>query len=141
MKLLKSQFNRAMPSIFTKIVNGEIPAYKVAEDEHFLAFLDISPLTRGHTLVIPKKEVDYLYEMDDELYTGLHLFAKKVAAALKKAIPCVKIGSLVLGLDVPHAHIHLVPMQSEADILNFSKKLKLSADEFEDIRKKIASEF
>ncbi len=130
-----------MPSVFTRIVNGEIPAYKVAEDEHFLAFLDISPLTRGHTLVIPKKEVDYLFEMDDELYTGLHLFAKKVASALKKAVPCVRIGSLVLGLDVPHAHIHLVPMQSEADILNFSKTLKLSPEEFEEIRKEIASAF
>ena len=130
-----------MPSVFTRIVNGEIPAYKVAEDEHFLAFLDISPLTRGHTLVIPKKEVDYLFEMDDELYTGLHLFAKKVASALNKAVPCVRIGSLVLGLDVPHAHIHLVPMQSEADILNFSKTLKLSPEEFEEIRKEIASAF
>lgn len=130
-----------MASIFTRIVHGEIPAYKVAEDENFLAFLDISPLTKGHTLVIPKKEVDYLFEMDDATYTGLHLFAKKVAAALKKAIPCVRIGSLVLGLDVPHAHIHLVPMQSEADILNFSKTLKLSPEEFEEIRKKIAAEF
>ena len=125
-----------MASIFTRIVHGEIPAYKVAEDENFLAFLDISPLTKGHTLVIPKKEVDYLFEMDDATYTGLHLFAKKVAAALKKAVPCVRIGSLVLGLDVPHAHIHLVPMQSEADILNFSKTLKLSPEEFEEIRKK-----
>lgn len=130
-----------MASIFTRIVHGEIPAYKVAEDENFLAFLDISPLTKGHTLVIPKKEVDYLFEMDDATYTGLHLFAKKVAAALKKAVPCVRIGSLVLGLDVPHAHIHLVPMQSEADILNFSKTLKLSPEEFEEIRKKIAAEF
>jgi histidine triad (HIT) family protein len=130
-----------MASIFTRIVHGEIPAYKVAEDENFLAFLDISPLTKGHTLVIPKKEVDYLFEMDDATYTGLHLFAKKVATALKKAVPCVRIGSLVLGLDVPHAHIHLVPMQSEADILNFSKTLKLSPEEFEEIRKKIAAEF
>ena len=103
---MKSQFSRAMASIFTRIVHGEIPAYKVAEDENFLAFLDISPLTKGHTLVIPKKEVDYLFEMDDATYTGLHLFAKKVATALKKAVPCVRIGSLVLGLDVPHAHIH-----------------------------------
>lgn len=129
-----------MASIFTKIANGEIPAYKVAEDENFLAFLDISPVAKGHTLVIPKKEVDYLFDLDDELYAGLQLFAKKVAAGLKKAIPCVKVGVLVLGLEVPHAHIHLIPMQSEADVLNFSKKLSLSQKEFEEIKEKIAKE-
>lgn len=129
-----------MASIFTKIANGEIPAYKVAEDENFLAFLDISPVAKGHTLVIPKKEVDYLFDLDDELYAGLQLFAKKVAAGLKKAIPCVKVGVLVLGLEVQHAHIHLIPMQSEADVLNFSKKLSLSQKEFEEIKEKIAKE-
>lgn len=129
-----------MASIFTKIVNGEIPAWKVAEDDNFLAFLDISPVTKGHTLVIPKKEVDYLFDLDEELYSGLQLFTKKVAVGLKKAIPCLKVGVLVLGLEVQHAHIHLIPMQSEADVLNFSKKLSLSQKEFEEIKNKIAKE-
>lgn len=126
-----------MASIFTKIVHGEIPSYKIAEDENFYAFLDIFPLAQGHTLVIPKKEVDYLFNLDDELYIGLQLFAKKVALALKEAIPCVKVGVAVLGLEVPHAHIHLVPMQSETD-LSFSKpKLKLTTEEFAEIQKRI----
>ncbi len=129
-----------MASIFTKIVNGEIPAYKVAEDEKFLAFLDISPVAKGHTLVIPKKEVDDLFDLDDELYSGLQLFAKKVAAGLKKAVPCIKIGMLVLGLEVPHAHIHLIPMQSEADVLNFSQTVKMEEEEFVELSKKIAKE-
>ncbi len=127
-----------MASIFTKIVNGEIPAYKVAEDENYFAFLDIFPVAKGHVLVIPKKEVDYLFDLDDELYTGLQLFAKKVAAGLKKAIPCEKVGVLVLGLEVPHAHIHLVPMQNEGDLLNFSDKKKFTPDEFEEIAKLIS---
>jgi len=122
-----------MASIFTKIVNGEIPAYKVAEDDNFLAFLDISPVAKGHTLVISKKEVDYLFDLDDELYTGLQLFAKKVAIGLKKAIPCEKVGVLVMGLEVPHAHIHLVPMQLEADLLNFANKKKFTPEEFQEI--------
>lgn len=129
-----------MASIFSKIVQGQIPAYKVAENEDFLAFLDISPVAVGHTLVIPKKEVDYLFDLDDETYVELQKFAKKVAMGLKKAIPCVKIGVMVLGLEVPHAHIHLVPMRAEADLLNFSKKLKLTAEEFENITAKIAKE-
>lgn len=129
-----------MASLFTKIISGEIPAYKVAEDDHFLAFLDIFPTAKGHTLVIPKKEVDYLFDLDDETYTGLHQFAKKVAIGLKKAVPCAKVGVMVLGLEVPHAHIHLVPMQSEHDLLNFSKKIKLSQDEFETLRTAIANE-
>lgn len=129
-----------MASIFTKIVAGEIPSYKIAEDENFYAFLDIFPLAQGHTLVIPKKEVDYLFDLDDELYTGLQLFAKKVALALKEAIPCVKVGVAVLGLEVPHAHIHLVPMQSETD-LSFSKpKLKLTTEEFAEIQKRIVDQ-
>ncbi len=127
-----------MASIFTKIVNGEIPAYKVAEDENYFAFLDIFPVAKGHVLVIPKKEVDYLFDLDDELYTGLQLFAKKVAAGLKKAIPCKKVGVLVLGLEVPHAHIHLVPMQNEGDLLNFSDKKKFTPDKFEEIAKLIS---
>lgn len=127
-----------MASIFTKIVNGEIPAYKVAEDENYFAFLDIFPVARGHVLVIPKKEVDYLFDMDDELYAGLQLFAKKVALGLKKAIPCEKVGVLVLGLEVPHAHIHLVPMKNETDLLNFSKKKKFTPEEFEETRQLIS---
>ena len=126
-----------MANIFSKIVNGEIPAYKVAEDEKFLAFLDISPVTKGHTLVIPKTEIDYLFDLDDSLYTGLHLFAKKVACGIKKAVNCKKVGMLVLGLDVPHAHIHLIPMHKESDV-NFSNTLKLDKKEFEEIQNKIS---
>ncbi|NQU53728.1 MAG: HIT domain-containing protein [Bacteroidetes bacterium] len=127
-----------MASIFTKIVKGEIPAYKVAEDENYLAFLDIFPVAKGHVLVIPKKEVDYLFDLEDELYVGLQLFAKKVATGIKKAFPCEKVGVLVLGLEVPHAHIHLVPMQNEADLLNFSKKMKFTSLEFEEITELIS---
>ena len=129
-----------MASIFTKIVNGEIPSWKVAEDENFFAFLDIFPVAKGHTLVIPKKEVDYLFDLDDEIYLGLQLFSKKVALGIQKAIPCQKVGVMVLGLEVPHAHIHLVPMQTEADLLNFSKKLSLTKDEMAEITAAIARE-
>lgn len=126
-----------MSSIFTKIVNGDIPSYKVAEDENFYAFLDIFPLAKGHTLVIPKKEVDYLFDLDEETFIGLQRFARKVALALKEAVPCKRIGVAVLGMEVPHAHIHLVPMQSELD-LNFSNpKKKFTPEEFEEIRSKI----
>jgi histidine triad (HIT) family protein len=128
-----------MASIFSKIVNGEIPAYKVAEDENYLAFLDIFPVAKGHTLVIPKKEVDYIFDLDDDLYIGLQAFAKKVATGLKKAIPCQKVGVLVLGLEVPHAHIHLIPMQTEADVLNFSNKKKFTPEEFNEIKELISS--
>lgn len=127
-----------MASIFTKIVAGEIPAYKVAENDDYLAFLDISPVAKGHTLVIPKKEVDYLFDLNDDDYIGLQLFAKKVAAGLKTAIPCQKVGVLVLGLEVPHAHIHLVPMQDETDLLHFSEKKKFTPDEFREIAASIA---
>jgi len=120
-----------MAGIFSKIVNGEIPAYKVAEDDNYLAFLDIFPVTKGHTLVIPKKEIDYIFDLEDDLYNGLQAFAKKVAVGLKKAIPCEKVGVLVLGLEVPHAHIHLIPLQNETDLLNFSKKLKFTPEEFQ----------
>ncbi len=129
-----------MASLFTKIVNGEIPAWKVAEDENYFAFLDIFPVAKGHTLVIPKKEVDYLFDLDDETYAGLQLFAKKVAVGIQKAIPCKKVGVMVLGLEVPHAHIHLVPMQSEADLLNFSKKLSFTKEEMAEITAAIARE-
>ncbi len=127
-----------MASIFSKIVNGEIPAYKVAEDENYVAFLDIFPVVKGHTLVIPKKEVDYIFDLEDELYLGLQAFAKKVALGLKKAIPCQKIGVLVLGLEVPHAHIHLIPMQNEGDLINFSKKMKFTSDEFQSTKEIIS---
>lgn len=129
-----------MASLFTRIVNGEIPAWKVAEDKNYFAFLDIFPVAKGHTLVIPKKEVDYLFDLDDETYAGLQLFAKKVAVGLQKAIPCKKVGVMVLGLEVPHAHIHLVPMQSEADLLNFSKKLSFSKEEMAELTAAIAKE-
>ncbi len=127
-----------MASIFTRIVNGEIPAYKVAEDDRYFAFLDIAPTAKGHTLVIPKKEVDYIFDLDDNTYTGLQLFAKRVAKGLKKAIPCQKVGVMVLGLEVPHAHIHLVPMQSEADLLHFSDKKTFSDEEFKELARLIA---
>jgi len=129
-----------MASIFTKIVNGEIPSYKIAEDEDFYAFLDIFPLVKGHTLVIPKKEVDYLFDLDDETYTGLQLFTKKVAVALKKAFPCSKVGTAVLGLDVPHAHIHLVPLNREGDLNFKNPKLKFSEKEFKEIAEAIRKE-
>jgi histidine triad (HIT) family protein len=129
-----------MSTIFTKIVNGEIPAWKVAENDDFLAFLDIFPVAKGHTLVISKKEVDYIFDLDNELYLGLQAFSKKVAEGLKRAIPCRKVGVMVLGLEVPHAHIHLVPMQKESDLLHFSKKLSFSQKEFEEIRDSIARE-
>lgn len=129
-----------MASLFTKIVNGEIPAWKVAEDDNYLAFLDIFPVAKGHTLVIPKREVDYLFDLDDESYVGLQLFAKKVALGLQKAIPCLKVGVMVLGLEVPHAHIHLVPMQTEADLLNFSKKLSFTKEEMAAITEAVAKE-
>lgn len=127
-----------MASIFTKIVNGEIPAFKVAEDEKYLAFLDISPTAKGHTLVIPKKEVDYLFDLDDDIYSGLQSFAKKVATGLQQAVPCKKVAVLVLGLEVPHAHIHLIPMQNETDVLNFSDKVKMSDEELKALGEKIA---
>ena len=126
-----------MASIFTKIVRGEIPCYKVAEDDQYLAFLDIFPLAKGHTLVIPKRETDYLFDMEADEYQGLWLFAHKVARALKAVVPCERIGVAVLGLEVPHAHIHLVPINGIYDI-DFSKpKLKFSPEEFEAIAKAV----
>ncbi|MBO7321193.1 MAG: HIT family protein [Bacteroidales bacterium] len=130
-----------MASIFTRIVNGEIPSYKVAESENFYAFLDISPLEQGHTLVIPKKETDYIFDIEDQEYKELFLFAKRVAAAIKKSIPCKRVGVAVLGMEVPHAHIHLVPMQSEGDMDFRKEKLSLTPDTFKEIAEKISSSF
>jgi histidine triad (HIT) family protein len=126
-----------MTTIFTKIVNGEIPAYKIAETNDFLAFLDVKPLAAGHTLVIPKKETDYIFDMDNEHFAGLHLFSKIVAEAIKKAIPCKRIGVAVIGLEVPHAHIHLVPM-NEIGELNFGNERKqFSPEEYQEIAENI----
>ncbi|MBO7102969.1 MAG: HIT domain-containing protein [Bacteroidaceae bacterium] len=130
-----------MASIFSRIVAGEIPSYKIAEDERYYAFLDISPLQKGHTLVIPKREVDYIFDLEDDELAGLQVFAKKVAKAIKKAIPCVKVGQCVLGLEVPHAHIHLVPMQSEADMRFTNPHLKLTPEEFEQIAESIRAAY
>ena len=130
-----------MASIFTKIINGEIPCYKVAETPDYLAFLDISPLAKGHTLAIPKKEVDYIFDMEDDLYTGLQLFAKKVARSVQKVVPCKRIGVAVIGLEVPHTHIHLVPINNVGDI-NFSRpKLQVDKDEMASLAEKIKAEF
>ena len=130
-----------MADIFSRIAAGEIPSYKCAESDEFYAFLDINPLVKGHTLVIPRREVDYIFDMDEDETARYHQFARKVAIAIKRAFPCVKVGMAVLGLEVPHAHIHLVPMQSEKD-MNFSNpKLKLSEEEFRDIAAKIYAEF
>ena len=127
--------------IFSKIAAGEIPSYKCAESDQFYAFLDINPLVKGHTLVIPRREVDYVFDMDDEEIGAYMQFAKKVAVAIKRAFPCVKVGMAVLGLAVPHAHIHLIPMQSEKDMLFSNPKLKLSEEEFKDISSRILKEF
>ncbi len=127
-----------MATIFTKIIKGEIPCYKVAEDENYFAFLDINPLRAGHTLVVPKHETDYIFDLDDDLLSGLMLFSKRVAAAIKSAIPCNRIGVAVLGLEVPHAHIHLVPMDKMDDINFRNPKLKFSPDEFKEIAAKIS---
>lgn len=127
--------------IFSKIAAGEIPSYKCAENEKFYAFLDINPITKGHTLVIPRREVDYIFDMDDDELAEYHVFAKKVAIALKKAFPCKKVGEAVLGLEVPHAHIHLIPMQSEKDMIFSNPKLKFTDDEFRETAEKIRNEF
>ena len=127
-----------MSSIFTKIVNGEIPCYKIAETADFLAFLDVNPNTKGHTLCIPKKEINKIFEMEDELYLGLMQFSKTIAVALEKAIPCKRVGMAVIGLEVPHAHVHLIPL-NEMDEIRFQNKVKLEKDEFEAIVKKIQS--
>lgn len=126
-----------MASIFTKIVNGEIPSYKIAENDRFYAFLDINPIAKGHTLVIPKREVDYIFDLADDELADMMVFAKHVAVAVKKAIPCVKVGVAVIGLEVRHAHIHLVPMQKEGDLNFKNPKLSLSDAKFRDIQNSI----
>ncbi|MDN3674882.1 HIT family protein [Flavobacterium branchiarum] len=123
-------------SIFTKIVNGEIPSYKITEDANFLAFLDVNPNAKGHTLCIPKQEIDKIFDMDDELYLGLMQFSKKVAIALEKTVPCKRVGMAVVGLEVPHAHVHLIPL-NEMDEMRFHNKVTLTKEEFEDLAKSI----
>ena len=130
-----------MASVFTRILNGEIPSYKVAETVHCYAFLDINPLKEGHTLVIPKKEVDYLFDLDEALYTELMLFARKVAVAVRAAVPCKRVGVAVLGMEVPHAHIHLVPLETEGDLDFRKKKLELTPERFKETAASIAAEY
>lgn len=127
-----------MASIFTKIVRGEIPAFKIAEDENYLAFLDINPLKKGHTLVIPKEETDYIFDLNDEKFAGLHIFSKKVAHAIEQVVTCERIGIVVLGLEVPHAHIHLIPINSESDINFKNPRVKLSKEEMQYLANEIA---
>ena len=125
-----------MPTIFTKIVNGEIPCYKIAEDENYLAFLDVNPNAKGHTLCIPKLEIDKIFDMDEAIYTGLMQFSKKIAIALEKTVPCKRIGMSVIGLEVPHAHVHLIPLNA-MDEMRFQNKVTLTKQEFEALAKKI----
>jgi len=129
-----------MSSIFTKIINGDIPSYKVAENEHCYAFLDINPLVKGHTLVVPKKEVDYIFDLDDETTTQLNLFAKQVAKALDKSITCKRVGVIVIGTEVPHAHIHLVPFQEEAQFDITRSRMKFTAEEMNEIAESITAQ-
>ena len=128
-------------TIFSKIIAGEIPSYKIAENSDFFAFLDINPLTKGHVLVVPKKEVDYLFDIEDSTLGGMMIFSKRVAKAMKQAIPCKRIGLAVLGLEVPHAHIHLIPITKESDLLFNKKRQKLTSDEFKVIATSIAEHF
>lgn len=130
-----------MASIFSRIIAGEIPSYKVAEDAAHYAFLDINPLSEGHTLVVPKREVDYIFDLSDDEYAALQLFAKRVGAAIEKTVPCKRIGQAVIGLEVPHAHIHLVPINSEADMDFRRKKLQLSSERMAQIAADIAKNF
>jgi histidine triad (HIT) family protein len=126
-----------MATIFSKIIAGDIPCYKVAENDKFFAFLDINPLVKGHTLVVPKQEVDYIFDLSDKDLAEMHVFAKRVAAAIKKAFPCKKVGVAVLGLEVPHAHIHLIPINKESDMIFSNPKLKLTDEEFKAVAKAI----
>ena len=130
-----------MASIFTKIINGEIPCHKIAEDDQYFAFLDIRPLGKGHTLVIPKVEVDYIFDLDDNILSGLHLFAKKVAHAIKNTIPCTRVGVVVAGLEVPHAHIHLIPMNSISDLSWHGGTIEVGHPELAEIAASIRSQF
>jgi len=126
-------------TIFSRIISGEIPCYKIAEDERFFAFLDINPLSKGHTLVVPKLEVDYIFNLEDEMLSGMILFAKKIALAIEKSVPCVRVGVAVIGLEVPHAHIHLIPFNKESDMNFKNPKLKINPDEMTEIAKGIRS--
>lgn len=130
-----------MASIFTRIINREIPGHIVAEDERYIAFLDINPLTIGHTLVVPKKEVDYLFDLDDDTLAGMNVFSKKVAIAIKKAVPCARIGVEVIGLEVPHAHVHLIPMNRTEDLNFMRPKLKPTKEELTEVAEKIRKAF
>ena len=130
-----------MASIFSKIIKGDIPCYKIAEDESFFAFLDINPLAKGHTLVIPKKEVDYLFDLDNDTYLGLMAFSKKVARAIEKSIECNRIGVAVIGLEVPHAHVHLCPINGIHDLNFANPRVKLNQEDFAQIAKQIAANF
>jgi histidine triad (HIT) family protein len=127
-----------MATIFTKIIKGEIPSYRVAEDDNFYAFLDINPLKAGHTLVVPKKETDYIFDIDDDQLAAMILFSKKIAAAIKKSYPCNRVAVIVLGLEVPHAHIHLIPMDSMEDVNFRNPKLKFTPEEFKEIAGRIS---
>ena len=124
-------------TLFTKIIRGDIPCYKIAEDEKFFAFLDISPMTKGHTLVVPKVEEDYIFDLEDELLGDMMIFSKKIAMAIQKALPCVRVGIVVLGMEIPHAHIHLVPLNKESDLNFRNPKLKLDSDEMSRIADQI----
>jgi len=127
-----------MASLFTKIINGEIPCYKVAEDERYFAFLDINPLKKGHTLIVPKQETDYIFDLNDDMIAGMIIFSKKIALAIKDAIPCKRIGVAILGIEIPHAHIHLIPMDSMEDVNFRNPKLRLTPEEFKEIAKNIS---
>ena len=129
-----------MAGIFAKIIAGEIPSYKIAEDEHYYAFLDINPLVKGHTLVVPKVEVDYLFDLEDNVLANLNVFAKKVAKGIEKSIPCKRVGVMVIGTEVPHAHLHLIPFQSESVFDITRPKLKLSKEEFTSIAEQISKQ-
>lgn len=127
-----------MSSIFTKIIKGEIPCYKIAEDDNFLAFLDVNPNAKGHTLCVPKQEIDKIFDIEDDLYLGLMQFSKKIAVALEKTVPCKRIGMAVIGLEVPHAHVHLIPL-NEMDEMRFQNKVSMTREEFEALAKEIQS--
>lgn len=130
-----------MATIFSKIIAGDIPSYKIAEDDKFYAFLDINPMAKGHTLVVPKQETDYIFDLEDELLSEMAIFAKRVSKAIEKAVTCKRVGVMVIGLEVPHAHIHLVPIQGEKDLNPANPKLKLSSEEFNEIVEKIKTAF
>jgi histidine triad (HIT) family protein len=129
-----------MATIFSRIIAGEIPSYKIAENDRFFAFLDINPMAKGHTLVVPKQETDYIFDLDDDLLSGMILFSKQVASAIQAAIPCNRVGVMVIGMEVPHAHIHLIPLQREGDMNLSNPRVKLTQEEFEEIARKIASQ-